>query len=455
MKQRKWFFAFCLILLICSVQLIQAQVWNETEAQKQQRLQWWTQARFGMFIHWGLYAMAGRHEWVKNYERMNNAEYEKYFELFNPDLYNPHEWARLAKKAGMKYFVITSKHHEGFCLWDSKYTDYKATSTPCQKDLLKAAVEAFRAEGLRVGFYYSLIDWHHPDFTIDRCHPLRDNKEERSRNKDRDMAKYREYLYNQVRELMTQFGTIDELFLDFSYPGEDGKNHDDWNSIELIKMVRKLQPGIIVNDRLDLVDVPGGWDFKTPEQFMPAEWVTYKGVRVPWETCQTFSGSWGYYRDETSWKSVAQLLRLLIETVSKGGNLLLNVGPTGRGTFDERAVERLEGMGKWMSVNGRSIYGCTQAPAEFKKPDNCLLTYNPETRRLYVHILEWPLGKLFLPGYAGKVKYAQLLHDGSEIRFKGHESWQQAGESGDAILPLDLPILKPGVEIPVIELFLK
>ncbi len=428
----------------------------ETEQQKMNRMKWWTEARFGMFIHWGLYALPARHEWVKNRERITDGDYQKYFDHFNPDLFNPKEWARAAKNAGMKYFVITTKHHEGFCLWDSKYTDYKVTNTPYEKDLIKQLVAAFRNEGIRVGFYYSLIDWHHPDFTVDRIHPMRDNKEEREKNKDRDMSVYREYCHNQVRELMTDFGRIDCLFLDFSYPGEDGKGRDDWGSVELLKMVRELQPGIVVNDRLNLLDVPGGWDFRTPEQFMPNEWVKVDGKKVPWETCQTFSGSWGYYRDETTWKSPEQLITMLIEVVSKGGNLLLNVGPTARGTFDYRAMDRLDAMGEWMKYNNRSIYGCTEAPPEFKKPDNCLLTYNPELKRLYLHVLQWPMGKLHLEGFAGKVKYAQLLHDASEVRFVGLHGWQQT-LSGvkEGTLSLDLPVLKPDVTVPVIELFLE
>ncbi|MBI1387482.1 MAG: alpha-L-fucosidase [bacterium] len=448
--------ALAILLSLISAVPSRALDWKETPEQKEQRMKWWTEARFGMFIHWGLYAEAARHEWVKNHERMTNEEYQKYFDLFNPDLYNPKEWAHAAKEAGMKYFVITTKHHEGFCLFDSQYTDYKAANTPYGKDLIKPMVEAFRAEGLKVGFYYSLIDWHHPDFTIDRVHPLRDNQEERAKNKDRDMEKYAEYLYNQVQELMTNYGTIDCLFLDFSYPGDDGKGHNDWHSEKLLDMIRRLQPNIIVNDRLDLLDVPGGWDFRTPEQFIPLDWVKVDGKKVPWETCQTFSGSWGYYRDETSWKSTRQLLSLLIETVSKGGNLLLNVGPTARGTFDYRATERLQGMGEWMKYNSRSIYGCTQAPADFKAPNNTMLTYNPATNRLYVHILEWPMGELHLPGFAGKVKYAQLLNDASEVRFTSRPDWQSDYEGvAKDILTLDFPVLKPHTEIPVVELFLK
>lgn len=435
-----------------------AQLPTETPEEKVERMSWWTHDRFGMFIHWGTYAMAARHEWVKNRERITNEDYQIYFDLFDPDLYNPKAWARAARKAGMKYFVITAKHHEGFCLWDSDYTDYKATNTPYGRDLLHPMVDAFRAEGLKVGFYYSLIDWHHPEFPIDSRHPMRDNQEARADNKNRDIRIYAQYVRNQVRELMTEFGQIDCLFLDFSYPGPDGKGRDDWDSVNLLKMIRELQPHIIINDRLDLLDVPGGWDFRTPEQFLPLQWVTHDGQRVPWETCQTFSGSWGYYRDEHTWKSPRQLIVMLIETVSKGGNLLLNVGPTARGTFDARAMDRLKAMGEWTKLHGRSVYGCTAAPGEYAKPDNCLLTYNADTKRLYLHVLDWPMGgrqysHLYLPGYADKVQYAQLLDDASEVRFtRPHRRQQHVPPN---TLVLQIPVRRPDVIVPVIELYLK
>ena len=439
------------IVLSTVAQVALAQLPKETEAQKAQRMRWWTDARFGMFIHWGLYALPARHEWVKNRERMTNEQYQKYFELFNPDLYNPKEWAGMAKAAGMKYVVLTAKHHEGFCLWDSKYTDYKATNTPFGKDLIKEYVEAFRSEGLKVGFYYSLIDWHHPDYTIDRMHPQRqENDADYERlNAGRDMDSYREYIKNQVKELLTNYGEISIIWFDFSFPGKNGKGRADWDSENLLKIARSLQPGIIVDDRLDLEDVEGGWDFTTPEQEKVAKWPERNGKRIPWETCQTFSGSWGYYRDEYTWKSPAQLVELLIESVSKGGNLLLNVGPTARGAFDYRAQASLAAMGEWMKLNGRSVYGCTEAPAGFIAPPNTLLTWNPVTNRLYVHLLVYPLDRISLAGMAGKVKYAQFLHDASEIRFGPGR-----GEgSGD--LALALPVRKPPVEIPVLEIYLK
>ena len=448
------------VLTISLTTKAQKKLGNETDEQKKQRLAWWTNDRFGMFIHWGLYALPARHEWVKQRERLTNEQYQVYFDEFNPDLYNPKLWAKQAKEAGMKYAVLTSKHHEGFCLFDSKYTDYKSTKTQAKRDLVKEFVDAFRAEGLKVGFYYSLIDWHHPDFTIDRVHPQRLDKGSiaayDSLNKGRDMKKYRDYLHNQVRELLTNYGKIDIVWFDFSYPGDNGKGRDDWNSVELLKMVRQLQPGIIVDNRLDLNEYDDGFDFVTPEQYKAAEWPTVNGKKVAWETCQTFSGSWGYYRDETSWKSAAQLLELLIESVSKGGNLLLNVGPTGRGTFDSRAQQSLKSMGEWMQFNNKSIYGCTEAPKEFVVPANSLLTYNPTTKKLYIHLLTWPLDALILPGYADKIKYVQFLHDNSEIKFTTQQSheFSKVNEKSNDLL-LRLPVQKPGTEIPVIEVSLK
>lgn len=448
-----------LLLIIVSNLLCfsQNKIWDETEAQKKERMQWWTDARFGMFIHWGLYAQAARHEWVKKNERIPDADYQKYFEIFNPDLFDPADWARKAKAAGMKYAVITSKHHEGFTMFDSKFTDYKVTNTPYGKDIIKQWVDAFRAEGLKIGFYYSLIDWHHPDYTIDRFHPQSAGTKEEydALNKNRDMSKYREYLKNQVREILTNYGKIDILWLDFSFPGEFGKGRDDWGSVELIKMVRQLHPGILIDDRADLQDFAGGWDFMTPEQYKVDKWPEIDGKKIPWETCQTFSGSWGYYRDEYTWKDNKQLLVLLIESVSKGGNLLLNVGPTARGVFDERADKALKGMGDWMKYNSHSIYECTQAPEGFQVPANTLLTYNSKKNRLYVHLLDYPLQNLRLPGYKGKIKYAQFLHDASEIKMSEPRQHDRGGDNqGTGDVDLRLPVLKPNVEIPVIELFL-
>jgi len=451
MKTKTLFTVLLFFSALFTPQFSSAQLPKETEAQKAERMKWWTDSRFGMFIHWGLYALPARHEWVKNAERMTNEQYQKYFEMFNPDLWDPHEWAKMAKAAGMKYVVLTAKHHEGFCLFDSKFTDYKSTNTPYGKDLIKEYVEAFRAEGLKVGFYYSLIDWHHPNYTIDRVHPQRQATDSAyaSLNKGRDMNKYREYIKNQVRELLTNYGEISIIWFDFSFPGKNGKSHDDWDSENILKIARSLQPGIIVDDRLDLRDVEGGWDFTTPEQVKVSKWPEVNGKRVPWETCQTFSGSWGYYRDENTWKSPAQLIELLIESVSRGGNLLLNVGPTARGVFDYRAQDRLKSMGEWMKYNNRSIYNCTESPADITAPANTLLTYNPLTKRLYVHLLAYPMENITLSNMADKVKYVQFLHDASEIRFTA------GSDDAKNDLTLSLPVQKPESIIPVLEVILR
>ena len=415
---------------------------------------WFVKERFGLFIHWGLYSLPARHEWVKHQEQIPDEQYDTYFRHFDPDLYAPEHWARAAANAGMKYFVITTKHHEGFCLWDSRLTDYKATKTPAGRDLLRPMVDAFRNEGLRTGFYHSLLNWHHPQYLIDRhIGPYR-NADREAMNKDRDQQKYAKYLHGQVRELLTQFGKIDILWFDYSYPKEDGsgKGRNDWQSGKLVKLIRKLQPHVILDDRLDL---PGAGDILTPEQAQPREWPTVGGKRVVWEACQTFSGSWGYHRDEMSWRSTDELIRTLIDCVSKGGNLLLNVGPTGRGEFDARALSRLHEIGEWMKRHSRSIYGCTQAPDDLKAPADCRYTYNPDTQRLYVHVFAWPYKHLHLDGLAGRVEYAQLLNDASEVGLKMDDWHSKQIEAGTNTLTLTLPQIKPDVTVPVVELFLK
>ena len=426
---------------------------------------WFTRDRFGMFIHWGLYALPARHEWVKTRERMTDADYDRYFRRFDPDLFDPRDWARQAKAAGMRYAVLTAKHHEGFCLFDSQYTDYKATNTPAGRDLVREFTDAFRAEGLRVGFYYSLLDWHHPDFTIDVHHPRRDDPDARAQNEGRSMARYCEYVRNQVRELLTGYGKIDVLWFDFSYPEQcgtgdkawmKGKGAEDWEAEKLIALARSLQPGILIDNRTGIEQ-----DIWTPEQYQLGDWLRHPetGERLVWEACQTFSGSWGYYRDETSWKSPGQLIRMLINTVSAGGNLLMNVGPTARGCFDRRACKALTVFADWMKYNSRSIYGCTMAEPDLLAacPRDCRMTQSQDGTRLYLHLFAYPFAHLELRGLAGRVEYAQFLADGSELRFtEGRaEHFSLGAAEGEDLLVIELPVQKPDGEVPVIELFLR
>ena len=423
---------------------------------------WFRHDRFGMFIHWGLYAMPARHEWIKTREFITEEKYDLYFKHFNPDLYDPKEWARQAKAAGMKYVVLTTKHHEGFCMWDSMYTDYKCTNTPAGRDLVREYVDAFRAEGLRIGFYYSLIDWHHPEFPIDKLHPRRNDEDAKEKNKTRDVKKYAKYMRDQVTELLTNYGKIDILWFDFSYNGEEGsddphkmgKTKVDWEAEELIATARAINPNIIIDNRTQIEQ-----DLWTPEQYQPQEWVRdSEGNLVTWEACQTFSGSWGYYRDEQTWKSPEMLVQMLINTVACGGNLLMNVGPTSRGYFDYRAEAALKTYADWMKYNSRAIYGCTMAEPELLPlcPNGCKFTQSEDGTRLYIHLFDYPFQFLELRGFAGKVEYAQFLHDGSELLFQEKvEHFSEGKTQSDNMIVLRLPVVKPPMIVPVIELFLK
>jgi alpha-L-fucosidase len=418
---------------------------------------WFVHARFGLFVHWGLYALPARHEWVKSRERLDDSHYDRYVRRFDPDLYDPAGWAEDAWNAGMRYAVLTTKHHDGFCLWDSALTDYKATNTPAGRDLLREFVDAFRARGLRIGFYHSLIDWHHPDFPVDVFHPRRDDPAAREESKGRDIGRYAEYLHGQVRELLTGYGEIDVLWLDFSYPersyeGLPGKGRREWRAEELVRMARELQPGILIDNR---ADVPG--DFHTPEQYQPRGWVEVDGRPVVWEACQTLNGSWGYDRDNLDWKSPDLLVRMLVDSVSKGGNLLLNVGPTARGELDPRARATLAAIGEWMRRHERSIRGAT--PSAFAPPPDCRYTRRGD--RLYLHLFAWPFRHVHLAGLGGKVAYAQLLHDGSEVGLiaggaehaAGHHTALRGIPAEDVTLVL--PVQRPDVMVPVVELFLE
>ncbi len=427
---------------------------EETFEDKLRRVAWWQYDRFGLFVHFGLYALPARNEWFKSSACVSEEKYDSYFRNFNPERFDARVWAKAAKAAGMKYAVLTAKHHDGFCLFDTKYTDYKVTKTPFGRDIVKEYVDAFRAEGLKVGLYYSVIDWHHPDYTLDYTHPRRpegpDSPVRRARikafNHGRDMNRYRTYIKNQIRELLTNYGEISIIWYDFTPKNSEwgmGKTRDDWDSAGILALTRKLQPDIIVDNRLDLDDWEDGQDFLTPEQCRTEEPLTFAGREWPWETCQTFSGSWGYCRDEKTWKSGFQILEQLIKTVSCGGNLIMNVGPTGRGEFDCRAQERLADYGAWMDRCSESIYGCGRAPKEFLKQriPNTLYTYNPKKNKLYVHFLCWTTGPIPVP-FAERVLYVQFLHDKSELTLD---------DEGRLQIPLD----KPPLEIPVVEFTLK
>ena len=410
---------------------------------------WWQTARFGMFIHWGCYSVPARGEWVQHIEKIPPEVYaERYAANFHPDKFEPQKWAQAAKAAGMKYMVITAKHHDGFCMWDSKYTDYKA-----DRDYIREVLEAFRAEGIRTGLYYSLLDWHHDQFIVDNLHPLaKGDREELNRN--RDQRKYCEYMRNQITELLTEYGQIDVMWFDYTYP-DYGKCAGDWEAEELLKLIRRLAPDILIDDRLGL---EGAGDFCSPEQYVPRDGMRNdRGELLPWEGCQTFSGWWGYARDETTWKTPHQLITMLVAHVARGGNLLLNVGPDARGRFDKRAINALASIAGWMDEHSDSIYNCTIAPEEFTEPENCMYTYNPDTKRLYLHIFSYPIKFLFLPGLYGKAKFARFLNDHSEVKMLPPpvKNSSMTPSAPPDTLVLHLPPVAPDVTVPVVELILE
>lgn len=416
--------------------------------------QWFTESRFGMFVHFGLYSMLARHEWVMTQEQTPVEEYSRLAPHFDPDLFDAAHLARRAREAGMKYVVLTTKHHEGFALFNSAVSDYNIT-TYTGRDLVAEFVEAVRAEGLKVGFYFSLLDWSHPDYVIDYHHPLREHPEARTLNESRDMGRYREFLFAQAREILTNYGTIDYLFYDFTYaePRGDweGKYPQDWHAEELLALTRELQPGVIVNDRLG---IPA--DLVTPEQYQPTEPMRRDGEDVVWEACQTMNGTWGYHRDNLDFKSHELLVNMLIATVSNNGNLLLNIGPDGRGAITPVDEATLSALGEWMRLHSASIYGAGAHDGTLTLPGT-VITAKPG--RLYLHLTTWPFGHLHLPGMAEKVSFARFLHDGSQVLTEtidpDQAAWNtQPGGQSPGTLTLNLPVRRPDVLVPVIELFL-
>ncbi len=385
------------------------------------RMAWYTQARFGMFIHWGLYAIPARGEWVRSVEEMPKEEYQQYFEEFDPVDYNPREWARLAKRAGMQYVVLTAKHHDGFCLFDSQYSSFKATNTKAGRDLVREFVDAVRAEGLRVGLYFTLIDWYHEDYPHygDRYHPMRNNPA--YSNEGRDFARYTQHLYNQVEEICTKYGKLDLLWFDFSY---DHLRGEAWGASKLIEMVRRHQPDVIIDNRLEVSGegrgslaecnpTPYHGDFISPEKMLPPEGILdAQGRPLVWEACITMNNNWGYHGRDNFYKPAPMLIKKLVECVSKGGNMLLNIGPDARGRVPERAQAILEDIGRWMDKNGESIYGCGKA--DIPKPDYGRVTQ--KGKRYYIHMFENTLGPAPILGIPKeKVLRMRSLYDGCEV----------------------------------------
>ncbi len=408
---------------------------KETKEERDARMDWWRNAKFGMFIHWGVYSVpagfyhdkpvAGIGEWIMNRGKIPMAEYQQYAQEFNPVKFNADEWVKLAKDAGMKYIVITSKHHDGFAMFDTKASDWGImTASPFKRDPLKELAEACRKNGIKLGFYYSQAqDWN--------------NGGSASRGKwdpaqEHDMDDYiNKIAVPQVRELLTNYGEFPAV-LWWDTPVDMNKER----AAKLDAVVKQLKPNIITNNRLQRPDYPG--DTETPEQFIPAKGFPGRD----WETCMTMNGTWGFKKDDHNWKSTETLIRNLCDIASKGGNYLLNVGPTSEGLIPEPSIERLKEIGQWMKVNGEAIYGTgptafgaeagkfSETKKDKKNKNEPAFEPSWEWRcttkpgKLYAIIFKWPEdGKFELPGLESKVTKAYLLADkNSKIEVKQNSS---------------------------------
>jgi len=373
---------------------------------------WWQEARFGMFIHWGVYSIPGRGEWLMYQEHVPIPDYAKLADRFNPHDFNPKEWVAKAKEAGMKYVILTTRHHDGFCLFDSKVSGFTSVKTGAKRDLVKEFSDACHTAGMRMGFYYSLMDWHFPGVL-----PLGEPVSKAAMKSIADQA------YAQVHELLSNYGKVDILWY-------DGMNPNDtlaWNSGELMAMARKLQPDILINDRSGL---PG--DFSTPENVVAAQ-------SRPWESCFCMNRTWGYARYDRNYKPVHELLRLLTLCASQRGNFLLNVSPDGEGTIPVEQVEILTALGKWMKVNGKAIYGAAPSPI-------IAANLGMATRvgdKVYLMIQRWPGSTVPLAWCGSKVKSACLLATGQYARIE---------QQGDRVWLHDMPEYPADPYLNVIEL---
>lgn len=368
-----------------------------------EHMRWWLDARYGMFIHWGLYAIPARGEWVMHQEHIPHEEYAPLATQFNPRRYDPDTWVRLAKEAGMRYMVLTSRHHDGFSLFDSAYSDFTAPKTAAGRDLLREFVEACHRGGMPIGFYYSLLDWRYPAYF---------------RGPQKDAAGWAtlvDYVHAQVRELCTNYGQLDILWYDGGWP----YTAEDWRSEELNAMVRQLQPGIIINNRAQL---PA--DFDTPEQHVAAS-----APGRPWEACMTLNGSWGYNEADTDWKSPRQVIETLVRCASGGGNLLLNIGPKADGTVPPESERILRQVGDWLKNNGASIYGTDRSPF-FSSTGMTTLKGNT----VFAHVLRWPGRQLTIPRILNQVRSVHMLHSGESVVFE---------QRGDRVMLDKLPARAP------------
>ena len=401
----------------------------------QARLEWFKDAKFGIFVHWGAYSVIGRHEWARHRFQIPQAEYDVFAKQFNPVNFDAEKWTSLFEKAGAKYVVVTSKHHDGFAIYRSKVGDYDIEITPYKGDPLKDLAKAAPRHGLRLGFYHSIMDWHHPSYTPRRAWEAADP------NKIGNNSRYVDFMKEQLRELLTGYGDVAMIWFDGEWEHTLANlKRDD----EVYDFIRMLQPNTLINDRLYERKPGNKADFGTPEQFVPATGVkTPDGKDALWESCVTINmDSWGYNKYETDFKTERDLIRMLVEVVSKGGNLLLNIGPKPDGTIQQEFVTRLEAMGQWLKVNGESIYG-TKASPFTRMPFFGRATQKGSN--LYLQVFAWPQdGQLRVPGLKNLVHSAYLLADPKKTPL----AWRRDGSD----ILLTVPKTAPDERVSVVAL---
>jgi alpha-L-fucosidase len=407
-------FLSLLVLPSVSSHLCAQDFLHESKIERDKRMAWWREARFGLFIHWGLYSVPagewkgknGYGEWIRTSAEIPLEQYNDFVKEFNPVKFNAAAWVKMAKEAGMKYIVITSKHHDGFCLFDTKYTDFNIMSTPFHHDPLQDLAAECRKNGIKLCFYHSIMDWHHPDYL-----PRREWEAGRS-SAGADFARYVGYMKNELKELLTNYGDLGVLWFDGEW--ESTWNHTEGN--DLYNYVRSLQPNIIVNNRVGAgrtgmagMNAEGEFagDYGTPEQEIPATGLP----DVDWETCMTMNDHWGYNKADTNFKSSAELIRNLVDIVSKGGNYLLNVGPTAEGLFPERSVQRLRDIGAWMKINSEPVYGTKSSPFSSIPWGRCTEKIEADGRViLYLHIFNWPADNRLILAGLGSAPVMNSVH---------------------------------------------
>jgi alpha-L-fucosidase len=400
MKRSRLWILVTLILTSLCVTTLRA----EDGKDGKDRMEWFHKAKFGMFIHWGVYSVpAGewkgnknQAEWIMKNMKFSSGEYEKFAKQFNPVKFDAEAWAKLAKEAGMKYMVITAKHHDGFCMYDTKLTDYNIVKgSPYKRDPMKDLVKACVENGLTFCFYYSVVDWHHPEF------PAKYSQKgyHGNPNPKADMDKYVEYMQGQVRELLTNYGPVGIMWFDGggSFKGVDRVKL--LHATALLDMIHEIQPKCLVNNRLEI-----GGDYGTPEQRIPGE-----KQETAFEVCMTLNRHWGYNKHDKEWKESPEVIQKLVDICSKGGNFLLNVGPTAEGRIPDDSIRILKEVGKWMDVNSESIYDTAASPLE-EAPKWGRITAKPD--KLYLHVFDWPKDQqVTVTGITQKIKKAYLLAD--------------------------------------------